>query len=534
MRALGLFCLLLANCTGCPASGDFSEWFDPSVRGSSGPAPRPVGSPDGADIQALPRVERATARTVPAVAPTGGLKAFPGAEGFGAAATGGRGGRVIYVTTLNPMGPGSLGEALAQEGARTILFKVSGLISASLRIARGDVTIAGQTSPGGVIVRGLRTDESPFCDSDCGAGVRGVDNIIVRHLRTRPSFAGDNGNIDGDGLRLRHTRNAVIDHVSTENATDEAFEISYSNNITVQECILGETLGGHANRGGMLMNYSNPAAGYALDNIAVIRTVWVRAQGRYPEMTRESRAAANSTMHVELANNLLWDQQFYIESDHHAGNQGEDMGGLFYELNWVGNHSVVRPTYSYGMMWFENPSGRSTVYFADSHLSRYTNRENWQLNYCCNDFPTAPTPARPAWARDARHDFPAVTYLPSGDVRRYALARAGAFPRDPMDRRLMGYIADGVIPGTPPNVNPADDAWKTDYPAASPPRPPTDTDADGMPDAWETERGLDPRTQDHNGTTVGEGIDGLAGYTNLEVYLHQLSEQRLVEGPWGR
>jgi hypothetical protein len=533
MRALFL-CLFLVSCTGCPASGDFSEWFDPAVRSSNEPGVRPVGQADGSDIRVLPRVERFTARTVPTIAPTGGLKAFPGAEGFGAGATGGRGGRVIYVTTLRPTGPGSLGAALDATGARTILFKVSGVIDASMRIAHGDVTIAGHTSPGGIIVRGLRTDESPFCDSSCGAGVRGVDNVIVRHLRSRPGPEDANGNIDGDGVRLRHTRNAMIDHVSAENARDEAFEISYSNNLTVQDCVLGETLGGHASRGGMLMNYSNPAAGYQLDNIAVIRTVWDRAQGRFPEMTRESRAARDSTMHVELANNLLWDQQFYIESDHHAGNQGEETGGLFYEFNWVGNLGIVRPSFPYGMIWFENPSGRSTVYFHDTHLSRYTDRENWQLNYCCNDFATAPIPPRPAWARDARHDFPPIAYLPSGEIRRYALAHAGAFPRDPMDRRLFGYVAEGIIPGPPPNVNPADDTFTFDFAAGAAPPPPTDTDADGMPDAWEREHDLNPMTQDHNGTSVGQSVEGLSGYTNLEVYLHQLSEQRLVEGPWGR
>jgi len=534
MRTLGILCLSLVHCSGCPASGDFSAWFDPSERSGRGTGVRAPGSPDGSDISVMPRVARFTAREVPTLPGPGGLRAFPGAEGFGAMATGGRGGRVIYVTTLAPSGPGSLAAALAAEGPRTILFKVSGLIDASLRIAHGDVTIAGQSSPGGIIVRGLRTDESPFCDSRCGAGVRGVDNVIVRHIRSRPGLPGDNGNIDGDGIRIRHTRNAVYDHVSVANAVDEAIEISYSNNITVQDSLLGETLGDHAPRGGMLMNYSNPEAGYALDNIAVIRTVWVRAQGRYPEMARESRAAVGSTMHVELANNLLWDQQYYIESDHEAGNQGENIGDLFYEFNWVGNLGVSRPTYPYGMIFFRNPTGRSTVYFHDNRNTRYPDRENWQLNYCCNDYLSAPPPPRPAWARDARHDFPAVTYLPSSELRRYVLAHAGAFPRDPMDRRLMGYIADGVIPGTPPNVNPVNDTWKTDFPPTSPPPPPTDTDNDGMPDDWERAHGLDPAVDDHNGLTVGQRTEGLAGYTNLEVYLHELSQQRLREGPWGR
>lgn len=75
--------------------------------------------------------------------------AFPGAEGFGAAATGGRGGQVIYVTNLNTSGPGSFQAALETPGKRYILFKVSGLIPALAHLRYGNCTIAGQTSPGG-------------------------------------------------------------------------------------------------------------------------------------------------------------------------------------------------------------------------------------------------------------------------------------------------------------------------------------------------------------------------------------------------
>ena len=56
------------------------------------------------------------------------LPAFPGAQGFGAAASGGRGGQVIKVTSLAESGPGSLAEALATPGPRIIVFDVSGVI----------------------------------------------------------------------------------------------------------------------------------------------------------------------------------------------------------------------------------------------------------------------------------------------------------------------------------------------------------------------------------------------------------------------
>jgi hypothetical protein len=174
------------------------------------------------DLQVLPPLGMVSARQVPVIAPGVGVRAFPGAEGFGAAATGGRGGRVIYVTTTAAQGPGSLTAALEAVGPRYILFKVSGRIDLSARIPHGDVTIAGQTSPGGVVLRGIFADEAPFCDSTCGAGVTGVHNVVVRHVRSRPSTRGSNGNIEGDAVRLRHMRNVILDHVSAGDATDEA------------------------------------------------------------------------------------------------------------------------------------------------------------------------------------------------------------------------------------------------------------------------------------------------------------------------
>lgn len=85
------------------------------------------------------------------------LPAFPGAQGFGAVATGGRAGDVVIVDTLEPYGPGSLGAALDPEdcGPRIVVFRVSGVIEGELDLTCGDLTIAGQTAPGaGITVRG--------------------------------------------------------------------------------------------------------------------------------------------------------------------------------------------------------------------------------------------------------------------------------------------------------------------------------------------------------------------------------------------
>ncbi|MFH0980055.1 MAG: hypothetical protein V2A79_00765, partial [Planctomycetota bacterium] len=147
--------------------------------------------------------------------------AFPGAEGFGAQATGGRAGRVIYVTNLNADGEGSLQWALDEPGPRYILFKVSGVIDASIHVRHGDVTVAGQSSPGGIIVRGLRTDETPFIDGPVartGGAMpeMSVSNFIIRYVRSRPALdlPSARTDLDEDALRLRRAANGIVDHCS--------------------------------------------------------------------------------------------------------------------------------------------------------------------------------------------------------------------------------------------------------------------------------------------------------------------------------
>jgi len=464
-------------------------------------------------------------------APTGALAAFPGAEGWGAAATGGRGGRVIHVDNLNARGPGSLQDALDQEGPRTVVFTVSGLIDGAIHLTHGDVTIAGQTSPGGITIRQLHTTEEPYCDQTVGCvrRARQADNWILRHIRIRPDGAHD------DGLRLRYTRRAIIDHVSIAGATDEAIEISYANHITLQHSVLAETVGDHADRGGMLINYSNPADGFALSQLSIHHNVWHRIAGRFPELSRESAAAAGTVMEIELANNLLWDQGYFIDINNTTISASDEGQPIYYHLNWVGNMSVARgpgqpDAMPYGMIHIARPVGpapRTSTYFADNRMNLYPERRDYDLLYCCNDYRSEGKSGQPPppFARPGRHDFPPITYMSADRLAAHAVAQVGAFPRDPLDRRLFAQIASGKISATPRDRNPAGDG------SALPPGPaapaPVDGDRDGLPDAWEQANGLDPHTPDHNGRELSRKQLGVDGYTNLEVYLHSLSEQRI-------
>jgi len=463
----------------------------------------------------------------------GSAQAFPGAAGFGAQATGGRGGRVITVTNLNANGPGSLQAALDQEGPRTVVFAVSGLIDAPIHLTRGDVTIAGHTSPGGITIRQFHTTEEPYCDQNvaCAAGSRKADNWILRHVRIRPDGQHD------DGLRLRYTRRAIVDQVSIGGATDEAVEISYAQDITLQNTLIAETVGDHADRGGVLVNYSNPTQGYELTRLALHHNVFNRILGRYPELSRESAAAAGSVMDIELSNNLYWDMGYFIDVNNTTISASDAGQPIYYRMNLAANQAVVRNAsqpepFRYGLIHMATPLGtppHTATWFSGNRLNLYPDRSDYALMYCCNDYPDAQPPASlPGFSVGQRHNFPFIGYDRAEHLAPLAVARAGAFPRDPMDRRLMDAVARGQISLQPRHINPAGDG--SALPFTTPPAPPADTDGDGMPDAWETAHGLNPLVQDHNGTQLSMPMIGVPGYTNLEVYLHELSEQRIRDG----
>jgi len=453
--------------------------------------------------------------------PAFALPAFPGAEGFGATATGGRGGRVLYVTTTAADGPGSLQWALDQPGPKYVLFKVSGLIDARIHLRAGDVTIAGESSPGGITVRGFVTDETPYQDQLVQAPVQFAQNWIMRHIRIRPGIDGPSD----DGLRLRYTRRTIVDHVSVGNATDEAVEISFASEISVQNCLLAETLGGHSFYGGMLVNYSNPSQGFPLDRISIHHNAFVRIEGRLPEVSRESLGAAGGSMDLEISCNLYWDPDFFIALGSDTGvvtGPGGRPYPVHFRLNAVNNMFRTRESFPYAM-WddqiLRSPESavRNVIFARGNAMDLYPGRGDFALFYCCNDYPLADSQNTPglASAATSRHAFPTVSYTAAGDLRTRAVARVGAFPRDPMDYRLMAPLAADRIVPAPRNINPAGDALLPAY-AGDAPAPPSDTDNDGMPDAWERARGLDAAVQDHNGAALS-----ILGYTNLEVYLHE-------------
>ena len=431
--------------------------------------------------------------------------AFPGAEGFGASATGGRGGKVIYVTNLEPDGPGSLQAALNDPDPRYILFKVSGVIPTTVEVplGHGNFTLAGQTSPGGIITRGFQS----YAENSPSSG-----NFIVRHLRSRrgdltkyptPYWTGE------DGITLGGVHNAIIDHCSFANATDEEVDISRSSSLTIQNCMLSETLGGHAYLGGMLINYSSN--NNRLDSLSIHHNIWNRIGGRMPEISCETQDCNGRHLKIELSNNLIWDQQIELWYEGVTGNAN---GNFYLDMNAINNYSIGRPNYGNAMFHFDLLNfSQNNLYFSGNKLNLYPQYSDYQLFYCCNDFNqnNPNTDLGAANLKTSAFNYPSISYTPTNELLNKLRAVNGAFPRDSMDRRLFEPLFSGNITNVPIGDAAADDVYILD----SAPEAPVDSDEDGMPDYWELAHGLQSSMHDHNDLNLSMSITGTAGYTNL-------------------
>jgi hypothetical protein len=173
----------------------------------------------------------------PCGSPPADMTAFPGAEGFGQFAKGGRGGRVIKVTNLNDAGPGSLRAAVEAEGPRIVVFDVGGVIQlkSDLRIANDYITIAGQTAPGyGITLRD-------------GQFLIHANHVIVRYLRSR---VGDEAGKENDSISIGGGSDIILDHISSGWSIDESLsvtqkvtpEVKHLTNVTVQWSLISESL----------------------------------------------------------------------------------------------------------------------------------------------------------------------------------------------------------------------------------------------------------------------------------------------------
>ena len=421
------------------------------------------------------------------------VPAFPGAEGFGRHALGGRGGRVIRVSTLHDEGPGSLRAALRADGPRTIVFDVSGIIELEREIVvkNGRVTLAGQTAPGdGITLKnhGL---------------VLKADDVVVRYIRSRP---GSSAGVETDAISVMAGEHIIIDHCSTSWATDETLTVSPStksglrtvDKVTVQWSIIAESLNESVHHKGK-HGYGSLVRGSAGARFSFHHNLWAHHQARMPRPGNYVDAQADPEGPLfDFRNNVFY-------------NWGGASSGYNADTDSISRYNFVNNWYQRGpdsskSLAFDESNSLAIAHFSGNFMNGKLPEDPWSL-------------VRYGDGRTSGH---AVAFdvgpvqTQAADVAFEAVLRsAGAsLRRDAVDERITEEVRSGTggliddVPG---------EGWPT--PESLPPLP--DSDNDGMPDDWENKYGLNP----------GDPSDGNAdpdgdGYTNLEDYLNGLTAVR--------
>ncbi len=438
--------------------------------------------------------------------------AFPGAEGFGKNATGGRGGQVAMVTNLNDDGEGSFRNALEQYPGEplTVIFKVSGIIDlkSKIQIKRSNLTIAGQTAPGdGICLKG----HSLILNGASSKGNHG--NIIIRFIRSRPGGTLKTGLY---GFDMENCHDVIIDHCSFSWANEECAAMYDTKNTTVQWSIVSEGLyeaghaKGHRSYGGV---WGGQYASYHHNLIAHQNSRAIRFNG----------ARAHDTVAlIDYRNNVIYNW----------GNANAAYGG---EVNIAGGVSQVNIVNNY---YKPGPATPATLKFVHASYqpekSRGTGEWFLEGNIMEGDKNLTKKNARgldlleqgyPGKA-EATAAFTVATPLPEQSAKEAyeaVLKYAGAlFPkRDAVDERVINETKTGTASGKGVfgKAGIIDDPVAVGgWPSYKSATAAADTDADGMPDAWETRKGLNPGDAgDRNKKDAG-------GYTMLEIYLNELVE----------
>ena len=485
--------------------------------GQSAPAPQPPtpGGPepgDGAYAQfKIPAAEDAHGLTL----------AFPGAEGGGMYTTGGRGGKVIHVTNLEDSGEGSFRAAVQASGARTIVFDVAGVshLKSDLEIKNGNLTIAGQTAPGGGI-----------CVSDQTVVVK-CSNVIIRYMRFR---LGDKGNLgdSSDGIWGRYFQDIILDHCSISWAVDECASFYANKNFTMQWCYITEALRtsvhskGEHGYGGI---WGGKDASFHHNLLAHndSRNARIDHPGVYGSYLSTHRG------NVDVRNNVIYnwgsnstyggeDGHFNIVGNYYKPGPGSTARNYFVDAYWYNSSSKVGSAYPQLYITGNHHTASASIsqnnaagiYYHD-HSSYGANPKGVVLD--------APLSLKGAGGKDCY-----VTTHSAQDAFTAVLAHGGAsLVRDAVDVRIAEEARTGTATYTGSKsgkkgiIDSPDDVggWPEYKASADQTARTKDSDGDGMPDWFETQFGLKP---DSASDSSGKTLDFKARYSNFEMYLHYL------------
>lgn len=426
--------------------------------------------------------------------------AFPGAEGGGKYAKGGRGGSVYYVTTLEDYKPGepvitgSLRDAVS-ESNRTILFAVSGTIMLKdrLSIKSSNLTIAGESAPGdGITIAGYDVYLN-------GEGLEnGLNDIIIRYLRFRPGseYVDSMPGWEADSIWGRDLNNVILDHISASWATDETGSFYRNKNFTLQWSILSEslTMSGHEKgRHG----YGGIWGG---ENASFLNNLFVHHTSRLPRF----EVGGNTTpATIDMQNNVLYNWGF---QNAHAGDTASvNIINNYYKpgpnTEQIVINRIAEPIFN-GSNWYINGN-----YMVGDAAVTADNMKGVTVSGNVN-FLNEPVPTTPYNATSAV------------DAYELVLAKAGAtYPkRDAVDARIINEVKKGTgrfinreyeVGGFPYE----DSIKKVSIEEIEV----YDSNLDGVPDAWLT---------DNYGAVHGSQLHGDSGYTYLELYLHELADMK--------
>jgi autotransporter-associated beta strand protein len=410
--------------------------------------------------------------------------AFPGALGFAANATGGRNGSVYHVTTLSDSGPGSFRDAV-NAGNRIVIFDVGGYINLSSAVlVQDNITIAGQTAPGGGI--GVMGREVSF---------NGANNVICRHFRFRQGdFDPDSGK---SGINLLNATNIILDHVSIEFAQWNNIDAVGCNQITVQNSInanpIGQQFCAHTEQLGSTFAwcYNLFANGHNRQPLAKIHTIYI--------------------------NNVVYNYQAAYTVADTSGHFSHDI---------INNYFITGPaTTSAGNDFYQMNANQSI--FSSGNL------RDSDSDGTLNGVPTTPGGGGTVLSSPWSPLTVAIPTFTPATAFRYDISSAGAWPRDQVDdliisqAKTLGNGPTGTGAGT---AGPDGGLYTSQsqtglgnsgYGVLNGAPAPLDSDQDGLPDFWETATGSNPIAADS--LTLAPD-----GYTLLEHYLNWLAEPHVI------
>lgn len=451
----------------------------------------------------------------PLVAEESRVPAFPGAEGYGMYAKGGRGGRVIEVTNLEDSGAGSLRAAIEAEGPRTVVFRVGGAIQlkSKLVIKNPFITIAGQTAPGdGIAVYGFTF------------GAYSSHDVVIRHMRIR---IGDASGLTLDGSGLGNCDNSIMDHCSISWSIDEGFSSRSARNITLQRCIISEPLNMSVHKHYIGTGKGHSFAGSVSGDIGSLHhNLLANCAGRNWSLAGGLTKKGEYMGRLDIRNNVVYNWA-------HRTNDGGAKA-----VNIVGNTYIPGPAskvFHLLMPDFGSVKDPQTYYLEGNVMEGYPgySPDNWAngavklQQKSLEQIGLGEKEVLKLIRLERAFCEPQITVQSAAESYKDVIADVGAnHPRlDSQDRRIVAEVLGRktTFKGSKTGMSGIIDSQKDvgGYPELKSGEAPLDTDHDGMPDTWEMQQGLNPQ----------DASDGAKlspkhpGYTELEVYLNSIVQK---------